>query len=82
MRPSKRGKPVEERHPGEYLSLPLEEFKARKHEIPTNRPLALVCSSGTRAYEVQLKLREMGIDSVNCAGGFTTLRKRGDEEKF
>jgi rhodanese-related sulfurtransferase len=73
---------VEERHPGQYLSLPLEEFKARKHEIPTDRPLALVCSSGTRAYEVQLKLREMGIDSVNCAGGFTTLRKRGDEEKF
>lgn len=82
MRPAKRGKPVEERHPGQFLSMPLEDFKARKHEIPTDRPLALVCSSGTRAYEVQLKLREMGIDSVNCAGGFTALRKRGDEEKF
>ena len=82
MRPAKRGKPVEERHPGQFLSMPLEDFKARKHEIPTDRPLALVCSSGTRAYEVQLKLREMGIDSVNCAGGFTALRKRGDEDKF
>jgi len=82
IRPAMHGKPVEERHPGQYLSLPLEEFKDRKQEIPTDKPIALVCSSGTRAYEVQLKLREMGIDSLNSAGGFTTLRKRGDDVKF
>ena len=83
IRPAKAGKPIEERHPGQYLSLPLEEFNARaKKEIPTDRPVALVCNTGTRAYEAQLKLREMGIETVNSAGGHTALRKRGDEDKF
>ncbi len=83
IRPAKAGKPIEERHPGQYLSLPLEEFNARaKNEIPTDRPVALVCNTGTRAYEAQLKLRNMGIETVNSAGGHTALRKRGDEEKF
>ena len=83
IRPAKAGKPIEERHPGQYLSLPLEEFNARaKKEIPSDRPVALVCNTGTRAYEAQLKLREMGIETVNSAGGHTALRKRGDEDKF
>ena len=82
IRPAKAGKPIEERHPGQYLSLPLEEFNARAKEVPTDRPVALVCNTGTRAYEAQLKLRAMGIETVNSAGGHTALRKRGDEDKF
>ncbi len=82
FRPIKAGKPIEERHPGEYLAMPLEEFNDRKGEIPADRPVALVCNTGTRAYEAQLKLRELGIETVNAAGGFNALRKRGDDEKF
>ena len=82
IRPAKASKPIEERHPGEYLSLPLEEFNARKDEVPTDRPVALVCNTGTRAYEAQIKLRNMGIETVNSAGGFQALRKRGDDTKF
>ena len=82
VRPEKAGKPIEERHPGEYLALALEDFNARKGEIPTDRPVAVVCNTGTRAFEAQLKMRELGIDSVNVEGGFIALRKRGDDEKF
>jgi len=82
FRPIKAGKPIEERHPGEYLAMPLEEFNDRKGEIPADRPVALVCNTGTRAYEAQLKLRELGIETVNAAGGFNALRKRGDDDKF
>ena len=82
FRPIKAGKPIEERHPGEYLAMPLEEFNDRKGEIPADRPVALVCNTGTRAYEAQLKLRELGIETVNAAGGFNALRKRGDADKF
>jgi rhodanese-related sulfurtransferase len=82
FRPEKAGKPIEERHPGEYLALALEDFNARKGEIPTDRPVAVVCNTGTRAFEAQLKMRELGIDSVNAEGGFIALRKRGDDEKF
>ena len=82
IRPAKASKPIADRHPGEYLSLPLEEFNARKGEVPTDRPVALVCNTGTRAYEAQIKLRNMGIKTVNSAGGFQALRKRGDDKKF
>ncbi|MBQ9104553.1 MAG: FAD-dependent oxidoreductase [Mailhella sp.] len=82
FRPIKAGKPIEERHPGEYLAMPLEEFNDRKGEIPADRPVALVCNTGTRAYEAQLKLRELGIETVNAAGGFNALRKRGAADKF
>ena len=69
-------------NPGEYLALALEDFNARKGEIPTDRPVAVVCNTGTRAFEAQLKMRELGIDSVNVEGGFIALRKRGDDDKF
>ena len=82
IRPAKASKPIADRHPGEYLSLPLEEFNERKGEVPTDRPVALVCNTGTRAYEAQIKLRNMGIKTVNSAGGFQALRKRGDDKKF
>lgn len=82
VRPAKAGKPIEERHPGQYLSLPLEDFNTRNKEIPADRPVALICNTGTRAYEMQLKLRHMGIETVNSAGGHTAMRMRGDEEKF
>ncbi|MBR3881530.1 MAG: FAD-dependent oxidoreductase [Mailhella sp.] len=82
FRPAAAGKPIEERHPGEYLSLPLEDLRERQGEIPTDRPVALVCNTGTRAYEAQLMLREIGIEAVNSAGGFISLRKRGDDVKF
>ena len=82
FRPEKAGKPIEERHPGQYLSLPLEDFNARKGEIPTDRPVAVVCNTGTRAYEAQVKLRALGIETVNNAGGFIALHKRGDDSQF
>ena len=82
IRPPKAGRPIQDRHPGQYLSLPLEEFNERCGEIPTDRPVALICNSGTRAYEAQLKLRAMGIEAPNSAGGHTAMRLRGDEKDF
>ena len=82
IRPSKAGKPIEERHPGQYLSMPLEEFSQRYGEFPKDRPVALICNTGTRAYEVQLKLRTMGIEAPNSEGGHTAMKLRGDEKEF
>ncbi|MBP3731333.1 MAG: FAD-dependent oxidoreductase, partial [Mailhella sp.] len=82
IRPAKAGKPIEERHPGQYLSLPLEEFSKRSGEIPKDRPVALICNTGTRAYETQLKLRAMGIEAPNSEGGHTAMKLRGDEKEF
>ncbi|MCQ2443955.1 MAG: FAD-dependent oxidoreductase [Mailhella sp.] len=82
FRPEKAGKPIEERHPGEYLSMPLEELDERVAEVPTDRPVVLVCNTGTRSYEAQLRLRRHGIEAVNTYGGHTAFRKRGEGDAF
>lgn len=78
-RPGKAGSPMAEKYPGLWLSIPLEELAKHMDEIPRDRPVALVCNSGTRAYEAQLALRKHGIDSVNSCGGMQAMKKRGQE---
>lgn len=76
-RPGKASKPLADKYPGDWLAIPVEELEERLSEIPRDRPVALICNSGSRAYDVQLKLRRHGIDSVNAAGGMQAMKKRG-----
>ena len=47
--------------------------------IPKDRPVALVCNTGLRSYEVMLYLHNHGVtDVVNALGGMQALIKRGD----
>lgn len=77
-RPAKAGLPLAEKHPGLWLSIPLEELSERYKEIPANRPVALICNTGLRAYETHLFLTRHGIESVNSSGGMQAMTKRGD----
>ena len=78
-RPGKGSLPLAQKYPGEWLAIPLEELQARINEIPRDRKVALICNTGSRAYDAQLKLRRHGIDTVNSAGGMQTMKKRGEE---
>lgn len=78
-RPAKATEEMVAKYPGEWMSLPLETFEKRIGEIPTGRPIALICNSGLRAYECQLALTRAGIDSVNSSGGMQAMKKRGQE---
>lgn len=78
-RPAKASAELAAKYPGEWLGIPVESLEARLNEIPAGRPVALICNSGSRAYDSQLKLRRHGIDSVNSSGGMQAMKKRGDE---
>ncbi len=78
-RPGQAGHSLAEKHPDCWLAIPMEELEARMHEIPRDRPVALICNTGSRAYDMQIKMRRAGIDSVNAEGGMQSMKKRGQD---
>ena len=76
-RPAKAGQAVQARHP-EWHSIPLEEIAARINEVPRDRPVAIICNTGLRAYDSLLILARNGItDVVNSTGGMQAVGKMG-----
>jgi rhodanese-related sulfurtransferase len=51
------------------LHVPMGELRARQDELPTDRPLVVVCRSGNRSAIVVGALLDAGYDAVNLAGG-------------
>ncbi len=77
MRPPKASKKIEAQYP-EWHAIPLEEIKARIGEVPKDRPVALICNSGLRAYEGLLILKNNGITNTsNSMGGMQAVTKMG-----
>ncbi|MDR1855983.1 MAG: FAD-dependent oxidoreductase [Desulfovibrio sp.] len=78
-RPAVAGRQIESRHP-EWHAIPLEEIEAHVGDIPKDRPVALVCNTGLRAYDSGLILARHGIGGVtNVMGGMQALGKIGFE---
>ena len=64
----------------DYMSLvlTLEEIAARVGEVPKDRPVAIICNTGLRAYDSLLVLARNGVtDVVNSAGGMQAAIKMG-----
>ena len=60
------------------LFLPMSEFQARFRELPTDRPLLIVCQSGYRSGLAAGFLAANGYrDAVNVAGGMTAWLQAG-----
>ncbi|MFD5565103.1 MBL fold metallo-hydrolase [Kitasatospora griseola] len=55
--------------PGARL-IPLPELLARLGELPTGRPLTVICASGNRSSVAASVLRARGFDAVDLRGGF------------
>ncbi len=68
------------REPGEFAAghipgavhIPLGELRTRWAELPRDKPLAVYCAVGQRAYYATRILRARGLRPRNLAGGFTT----------
>ena len=71
------GEYVEVRAPGAVL-LPTSEFTARVGELPTDRPLLIVCHSGNRSAAVTGYLQRAGrSDVANVIGGMDAWERAG-----
>lgn len=76
-RPLGASKAIQDAYP-EWHAIPLEEIEKRIGEIPTDRPVALVCNTGLRAYDCQLRLARHGItNTTNVMGGMQAATKMG-----
>ncbi|MDR1777288.1 MAG: FAD-dependent oxidoreductase [Desulfovibrio sp.] len=76
-RPAAAGKAVEAKQP-DWHSIPLEEIGARIAEVPKDKPVALICNTGLRAYDGVLVLARNGVKNVvNAMGGMQALKKMG-----
>jgi rhodanese-related sulfurtransferase len=50
-------------------NLPLSMLPTRLAELPTNRPVYVICQSGRRSAHTVALMRAVGIDATNVAGG-------------
>jgi rhodanese-related sulfurtransferase len=65
------------RAPGAVL-LPLAEFVARHADLPRDRPLLLMCRSGSRSLRATMFLMQQGFGNVaNVDGGMNAWRNAG-----
>ena len=76
-RPAKAGKAMQAEFP-DWHAIPLEEIEARVHEVPKDRPVAIICNTGLRAYDSLLMLAKEGVTNVvNSTGGMQAVTKMG-----
>jgi NADPH-dependent 2,4-dienoyl-CoA reductase/sulfur reductase-like enzyme/rhodanese-related sulfurtransferase len=59
--------------PGALL-VPLSQLRQRWREIPRDKPIAVHCAAGQRAYYACRFLRQEGLPCKNVPGGFRLLR--------
>jgi len=67
---------VEGHAPG-VTSIPLSELTDRVAEVPTDRPVLVVCHSGMRSARATDALRGIGVDAHNVVGGMLAWRGAG-----
>jgi len=53
-----------------FKNIPVDELRERIHEIPTAKPVYVICQSGLRSYIATRILEGYGFDAYNFAGGF------------
>ncbi len=69
---------LDTRTPGEFrrghvegfTNIPVDELRERIGEIPTGKPVYVICQSGLRSYIATRILMGYGFDAYNFAGGF------------
>jgi rhodanese-related sulfurtransferase len=63
---------------GNVAFVPLSEFAARWQELPKDRPLLMLCASGSRSAAATAHLLRNGYADVsNVAGGITEWERAG-----
>ena len=53
-----------------FQNIPVDELRERIHEIPSGKPVYVICQSGLRSYIATRILEGYGFEAYNFAGGF------------
>jgi rhodanese-related sulfurtransferase len=70
--------PFVKKYPDRWKHIPTTELLARKHEVPTDKKLVVLCKTGERSYDSHVILNTMGIqESRNLEGGLMYLMQCG-----
>ena len=65
------------RHIAGVQPLPLSQIMDRLNELPTKRPVYVICEHGARSLSVADALNEMGIVAVSVEGGTSAWEVAG-----
>ncbi len=70
--------PFEEKFGERWLGVPYEEIRERHQEIPADRTLIIMCSAGTRSFEIQNFLAGVGLrKTMVLPGGLNCITRLG-----
>ena len=53
-----------------FLNIPVDELRERIHEIPSKKPVYVICQSGLRSYIACRILASNGFEAYNFSGGY------------
>ncbi|HSK27622.1 MAG TPA: rhodanese-like domain-containing protein [Jiangellales bacterium] len=62
--------------PGALL-VPLAQLPRRYHELPADRPVAVICATGNRSLVAADFLTAQGVEAVSVAGGTSAWQRAG-----
>lgn len=66
------------KYPDHWHSIPQDEIALRVNEIPSDKPVVLVCNTGLRSYEAQLALDVADRKNVRSVqGGISSAKRLG-----
>jgi len=63
------------------LNIPLPELRGRLNELPKDKRILCMCSTGQRSYFAVRILRQNGFDAVNLSGGLNIQKTTRKPEK-
>lgn len=65
-------------HAAGAVCVPLPDLERRAGELPTDRPVLVMCQSGGRSAIATARLRALGMDNIfDVEGGFNAWRQAG-----
>jgi NADPH-dependent 2,4-dienoyl-CoA reductase/sulfur reductase-like enzyme/rhodanese-related sulfurtransferase len=61
-----------------WLAIPYDQIRTRFEELPRDKTLVIVCNAGSRSFEVQVALAQLGREnSLVLPGGMNVIRRLG-----
>lgn len=64
-----------EKHPDYWMNITAETVQEHVDQVPKDKQVVLLCNTGGRSYEAQIKLDKAGVhNTVNLQGGWGNLR--------